>query len=276
MLNARRSSKQRTFEVAPRRGVLYDRNMRELAMTVQVDSIYAVPNEIDRQGQSHLRAYLASLTHIDPADAQTNRTADRQAPQRRTWLCLDRAPRQARSGYARPRLNLKGIYFQKEFQRFYPNGDIAAQAIGYVGIDDNGLGGLEQKFDARCMAHPAAFNAIDARPSRAWLGGTRARPRPESPAHHRRKHSVHGRDRARSRDAKRARRQRNHRSCRTCTPARSLRSPCAPPSTPTTFGTPRRSCSKTMPSATSTSPAPSSSSSRIPPRSTRTSPNPTT
>ena len=40
---------QRTFEVAPRRGVLYDRNMHELAMTVQVDSIYAVPSEIDDQ-----------------------------------------------------------------------------------------------------------------------------------------------------------------------------------------------------------------------------------
>jgi cell division protein FtsI (penicillin-binding protein 3) len=38
---------QRTFEVAPRRGVLYDRNLHELAMTVQADSIYAVPTEID-------------------------------------------------------------------------------------------------------------------------------------------------------------------------------------------------------------------------------------
>src|ERR1700681_1760562 len=38
---------QRTFEVAPRRGVLYDRNLHELAMTVQVDSVYAVPTEID-------------------------------------------------------------------------------------------------------------------------------------------------------------------------------------------------------------------------------------
>ncbi len=41
---------QRTFDVAPRRGVLYDRNLRELAMTVQVDSIFAVPTEIaDKQ-----------------------------------------------------------------------------------------------------------------------------------------------------------------------------------------------------------------------------------
>src|SRR5271166_2306378 len=45
---------QRTFEVAPRRGILYDRNMRELAMTVQADSIYAVPTEMDnKQAAAH-------------------------------------------------------------------------------------------------------------------------------------------------------------------------------------------------------------------------------
>jgi cell division protein FtsI (penicillin-binding protein 3) len=60
---------QRTFEVAPRRGVLYDRNLRELAMTVQVDSIYAVPTEIDdKQAAAHA---LAALVHTDPEDAQT-------------------------------------------------------------------------------------------------------------------------------------------------------------------------------------------------------------
>ena len=48
---------QRTFEVAPRRGVLYDRNLHELAMTVQVDSIYAVPTEIDdKPTTAHLLA----------------------------------------------------------------------------------------------------------------------------------------------------------------------------------------------------------------------------
>src|ERR1700751_3938013 len=60
---------QRTFEVAPRRGVLYDRNMRELAMTVQVDSIYAVPTEIEnKDAAAHT---LANVIHRDPADTQT-------------------------------------------------------------------------------------------------------------------------------------------------------------------------------------------------------------
>src|ERR1700746_2547275 len=66
------NQKQRAFEVAPRRGILYDRNMHELAMTVQVDSIYAVPSEIDDKDKPVLAHRLASLVHTDPADAQTS------------------------------------------------------------------------------------------------------------------------------------------------------------------------------------------------------------
>src|ERR1035441_6820935 len=54
---------QRTFEVAPRRGVLYDRNLHELAMTVQVDSIYAVPTEIDNKPAA--AQMLAAALHSD-------------------------------------------------------------------------------------------------------------------------------------------------------------------------------------------------------------------
>ncbi len=60
---------QRTFEVAPRRGILYDRNLHELAMTVQADSIYAVPTEIaDKQAAAHV---LAGIVHTDPEDKRT-------------------------------------------------------------------------------------------------------------------------------------------------------------------------------------------------------------
>src|SRR5664279_3139925 len=60
---------QRTFEVAPRRGVLYDRNLHELAMTVQVDSIYADPAAItDKRAAAHT---LATIVHVDPEDNRT-------------------------------------------------------------------------------------------------------------------------------------------------------------------------------------------------------------
>ncbi len=74
-------------------------------------------------------------------------------------------------------LNLKGIYFQKEFQRFYPDNEIAAQVLGYVGVDDNGLGGLEGKFDGKLHGVPGhMFTAMDAR--RHVLGSVAQEPEP--------------------------------------------------------------------------------------------------
>ena len=61
-------------------------------------------------------------------------------------------------------LNLKGVYFQKEFKRFYPNSQLAAQVLGYVGTDDNGLGGMERKFDRDLHGVPGRMlTALDAR-----------------------------------------------------------------------------------------------------------------
>ncbi len=166
---------QRTYEVAPRRGVLYDRNLRELAMTVQVDSVYAVPTEIDNK-QAAARA-LATVVHTDPDDAQTSEeqiAARLVSGHSFAWVAR-RLP--AETAARVKALSLKGIYFQKEFQRFYPNNDTAAQVLGYVGIDDKGLGGLEQKFENRLHGVPGRmFTALDAH--RHVLGSTESEPEP--------------------------------------------------------------------------------------------------
>jgi cell division protein FtsI (penicillin-binding protein 3) len=166
---------QRTFEVAPRRGVLYDRNLHELAMTVLVDSIYAVPTEIENK-QAAARS-LSQLVHTDPADAQSTeqQISDRLVKGHGfAWVARRVTPDVATRVKA---LNLKGIYFQKEFQRFYPNSEIAAQVLGYVGVDDNGLGGLEQKFDSDLHGVSGRmYTAMDAR--RRVLGSTEREPEP--------------------------------------------------------------------------------------------------
>lgn len=166
---------QRTFEVAPRRGILYDRNLHELAMTVQVDSIYADPSEIaDKKAAAQT---LAAIVHTDPED---NHTTEAQIEARlntgRNFAWIARRVSPAVSA-AVHNLNLKGIYYQKEFQRFYPDNEIAAQALGYVGIDDNGLGGLEGKFDATLHGQPGLmYAAMDAR--RKVLGSSERDPSP--------------------------------------------------------------------------------------------------
>ena len=166
---------QRTFEVAPRRGVLYDRNMHELAMTVQVDSIYAVPSEID--DQKGAARTLAAIVHTDPEDklSREDQIAHRLEEGRNfAWV----ARRVTSEVATRVRaLNMKGIYFQNEFQRFYPDNQIAAQVLGYVGLDDNGLGGLEGKFDGKLHGVPGRmFTAMDAR--RHVLGSVAHEPEP--------------------------------------------------------------------------------------------------
>ncbi len=166
---------QRTFEVAPRRGILYDRNLRELAMTVLVDSIYADPSQIaDKQAAART---LAALVHTDPEDGLTS---EQQIAERLNdghnfaWIARRVTPRVAASVKA---LNMKGIYFQKEFQRFYPDNEIAAQVLGYVGVDDNGLGGLEEKFDSDLHGRPGLMDtAMDAH--RKVLGSSEHEPEP--------------------------------------------------------------------------------------------------
>jgi cell division protein FtsI (penicillin-binding protein 3) len=153
---------QRTFEVAPRRGVLFDRNMRELAMTVQADSIFAVPSEIDDQ-KSAART-LAAIVHTDPEDKQTREDQiEHRLDEGKSFAWIARRVTPEVSARIKA-LNLKGIYMQKEFQRFYPDNRLAAQMLGYVGLDDNGLGGIEGKFDAKLHGVPGRMsNAIDAR-----------------------------------------------------------------------------------------------------------------
>ncbi len=167
---------QRTFEVAPRRGVLYDRNLRELAMTVLVDSIYAVPTELG-DNRENAAEILAKVVHVDTRDNFTSRPqmlARFNASRNFAWVArrvdADTAERVKE-------LNLKGVYFQKEFKRFYPNNDLSAQVLGYVGTDDTGLGGLEREFDDDLHGTPGhMLTALDAK--RHVLGSEESQPMP--------------------------------------------------------------------------------------------------
>ncbi len=167
---------QGAFEVSPRRGVLYDRNLKELALTVQVDSIYAVPSELG-ENREEAAQMLSRLVHVDPTD---NFTSEHQMLARfnasRGFAWVGRRVSADTATRVRE-LNLRGVYFQKEFKRFYPNGELGAQVLGYVGSDDTGLGGLELKFDDDMHGVPGhMLTALDAK--RHVLGSEEAEPAP--------------------------------------------------------------------------------------------------
>src|SRR6267142_5750484 len=159
---------QRSIEVAPRRGVIYDRNGKELAMTVAVDSIFAVPSEVP--DQANTAALLARILKTEPQEVLARFKSSRAF----SWI----ARKVDNDTAARIRdLNLKGIYFQKESKRFYPKRELAAQALGFVGLDDEGLGGIERSFDAPMKGKPGKMLiSLDAR--RHWFGRVEKQPDP--------------------------------------------------------------------------------------------------
>jgi len=159
---------QRTIEVAPRRGIIYDRAGHELAMSISVDSVFAVPSEIP--DPSTTATLLGKLLQTDPDDLR----ARFQASKSFTWVArkLD-----ADTSNRIRALNLRGIYFQKESKRFYPKRELAAQVLGYVGMDDEGLSGIEREYDARLRGQPGnMLISLDAR--KRWLGRVERQPEP--------------------------------------------------------------------------------------------------
>jgi cell division protein FtsI (penicillin-binding protein 3) len=159
---------QRSIEVSPVRGNIFDRNGNELAMTVSVDSIFAVPSEIpDIHSTSRLLAHVL--------DADQSEIEDRmRASHAFAWVA--RKVDNSVSNRVRS-MNLKGIYFQKESKRFYPKQGLAAQVLGYVGLDDAGLGGVERVFQPRLSGKPGKMLiTMDAR--RRWFGRVEKNPEP--------------------------------------------------------------------------------------------------
>ena len=159
---------QRSIPVSPRRGIIYDRNGHELAMSITVDSVFAVPSEIpDPENTAGL---LARVLRTDPPEM----VARLKASHSFAWIArkVD-----ADTSQRIRAMNLRGIYFQKEPKRFYPKRELAAQTIGYVGLDDEGLGGIEHAFDAPLRGTPGKMLiTMDAR--RKWFGRVERQPDP--------------------------------------------------------------------------------------------------
>jgi cell division protein FtsI (penicillin-binding protein 3) len=129
---------QHMIEVAPKRGEIFDRQMNPLAMSLAVDSVFAVPYEIP-----HPEAVCKLLGHVLGLDA--NDLLGRLTSSH-SFCWVKRKVTVEEANRVRD-LNLKGIYFQRESKRFYPKGDLAAHVVGYVGLDDKGLAGLEYGMD---------------------------------------------------------------------------------------------------------------------------------
>ena len=159
---------QRTEEVSARRGIIYDRQGRELAMSINVDSVFAVPTEMPKPASTI--SLIARITRQDPRELLAKCEAAR------TFCWLARKPDPEISARIRS-LNLRGVYFQKESKRYYPKNELAAQVLGYVGMDDAGLSGIEREYEDQLHGRPGQMLiSVDAR--KQWFGSVEKQPEP--------------------------------------------------------------------------------------------------
>ena len=137
-----KDQQEQTLEIPGERGELVDRNGRSLAYSVQADSIYAVPTEAGDPAE----AAAALCGALDDCAASERRAIAERIRQRRyfAWVKRQASPDEARRVAA---LKLSGVGLQKESRRFYPNKSLAAHALGYVGVDNQGLNGIEAAYD---------------------------------------------------------------------------------------------------------------------------------
>ncbi len=125
--------------IFPNRGNILDRNGFPLAINVQTWSIFAIPRDFERQQDTlrKLSRIVPELTYKSLNDKLKNR-------EKYTWLARKITLSEAQAERIKI---LKGIYLEAVPKRFYPNKELLSQTLGFVGLDNIGLAGIEYQFD---------------------------------------------------------------------------------------------------------------------------------
>ncbi|HEV7842819.1 MAG TPA: penicillin-binding protein 2, partial [Pyrinomonadaceae bacterium] len=165
-----RVQQQDAIETSPMRGLVLDRQGRELARSVDTESFFAVP--VDIKDEEQTAKSLAPLVGVDRATLTTRLREGKEKNRKFVWIARKLDAEQAQKVAA---LKLEGIYSLKEPKRFYPNGQLASHVLGFVGLDEVGLGGVEQVYNERIQgeagklfvetdAHRRAYNSLEVEP----------------------------------------------------------------------------------------------------------------
>ena len=140
----------------PVRADILDRNGRLLATTLDSPSLYADPRQILDAGEA-TRALTSVLPQLDPAELHAKLTSGKSF----VWIKRLLTPRQQ---YDVNRLGIPGLQFEHEERRVYPYGELASHVVGFCGIDNNGLAGIERALDSRVKGQAGPIQlALDAR-----------------------------------------------------------------------------------------------------------------
>ncbi|HXD43054.1 MAG TPA: penicillin-binding protein 2 [Ramlibacter sp.] len=142
----------RTIELPANRGRILDRNGLLLATSVPVPSIWAIPEDVERDASK--LAHLAALLGMSAADL------DRKLEDEdKTFVWLKRQVDESTAQQVAA-LQIRGIYQRKEYKRQYPEGEAAAHVVGFTNVEDRGQEGMELAFNNELAGRPGSRRVI--------------------------------------------------------------------------------------------------------------------
>ena len=151
LANRARQQQQNAIETSPQRGELLDRQGRQLARSVQTVSLFLDPDGLDAETLDRNAQQLAQTLGLKQADLAKEFREAHAEKRRFIWIARRLGRRSAEKIVA---MNLPGLQTRLEPKRYYPNGPLAAHVLGYVGLDGQGLGGVEQFYNAKISGEP--------------------------------------------------------------------------------------------------------------------------
>lgn len=128
----------KTIKILAKRGAIYDRNLNELAVSIEVDSIYAHPAKVTERGRA--ARTIAKIAGMNRREVEKRLTSNKRFVWIKRQVDISSEDRKLLT-------ELKGIGTIKKSRRYYPNHQLAANLIGFEGIDSKGLEGIEFSFD---------------------------------------------------------------------------------------------------------------------------------
>ncbi len=142
---------QHRVVLTPKRGTIFDRRGRTLAINVDAPSVYAMTDDVeDPEAAAQSLAPLLGRSSSDVERMLTRRSGF-------VWLRRKIEP-DFKDRIAA--LGIKGIHFVTESKRFYPAGPLACHVLGFAGIDNDGLAGLEYQYDSYLRGKPGLMLGI--------------------------------------------------------------------------------------------------------------------
>ena len=142
---------EESFKSSEKRGTIYDTNLKEMAVSVDVTSIAAHPGQI-KNAQAMAKS-LAGILKIDSKELIKKLSSDKKF----VWIKRRVTPKETE---AVRNLKITGIDFIPEYNRFYPNKMLSAQTLGFTNIDDHGIEGIEFYYDAHLRGSTSKFTVL--------------------------------------------------------------------------------------------------------------------